>query len=134
MKHRKALSETTVSGNASATVVFNSPKPVINSFTESDTARANTLNFSSTGVLKNAATFRWSVVGATSYQVIGPRGAIYSGTATSYFWPKGTTVSSPGSMNRNETWTLRALNGSSSSDYSIVINVDYADDPSEPSG
>ena len=127
--------ETTVSGNASATVVFIAPKPVINSFSQNTLGSPNYLSFSSSGDLLSPATFSWNVSGATKFEVTGPNGAIYSGVASSYTWPKGSYVRSPGDrVERNETWTLRAWNGSVYTDYSIVIYASYWTDYTEPSG
>jgi adhesin/invasin len=129
--------KTTVSANATTGVNFTATNPVISSFTEVSNytpARANFLDFDGSGWLLSSATFSWNVIGATSYEVIGPRGAIYSGSASSFTWPAGTRVPPPGATAYDETWTLRAWNGAAYSDVSIVIRAQYITDPSYPSG
>jgi hypothetical protein len=110
-----SLSETTVSGNASAAVTFTSVAPVINSFssmcppTKGWNPGPGTICIDNSGNIASQyeALLYWNVVGATRYELYGAGGYLYySGTATS--------VNLAGQLNHYfaGTWTLKAFNGS----------------------
>jgi len=109
------ISETTVSGNASAAVTFTAINPVINSFTSQCPSSPgfdpgpNTICYDGSGNIaaSDEVVFTWSVTGATRYELYGAGGYLYySGTATA-FNPAGLT-----NHYFNGTWTIKAYNGS----------------------
>lgn len=121
---RLFFAKTTVSGNASATVVFANPKPVINSFTNVyDGYYPNFLMQVPEGesTYDNLSVFYWSVVNATRYELYAPSGVIYSGTASSFRLPAGIRVVYGYATRMN--FTLRAWNGSTFTDYTINLET-----------
>ena len=108
---------------------FASPIPVINTFSEVYQGRFVKANWLWTGedgerVADSFSVFSWSVANATRYELYGPSGLMYSGTANSYVIPSGTRI---GNIADTWTFTLRAWNGSNYVDRNVTVVNGFGD-------